>query len=227
MHLIIAAGLVLALLFGPAVWVRRVMARHSKPANRYPGTGGELARHLLDRLGLHGVKVEATEQGDHYDPEAKAVRLTQDKLNGRSLTAMTVAAHEVGHAVQDYDGYAAFHWRGRLVRASTVAEKVGGGMLVALPVVILITRVPATGLLFLAAGLLSLGAATIVHLVTLPVELDASFGRALPLLDKGRYLKPEDRPAARRILTAAAMTYVAASLTSLLNIWRWMRLARR
>ena len=106
--MILAIVIVIALLcivvFGPSIWVSRVIDRYSVPADRYSGTGADLARHLLDRHGLHAVTVEPTEHGDHYDPEAKAVRLTEDKFGGRSLTAITVAAHEVGHAVQDHQG---------------------------------------------------------------------------------------------------------------------------
>jgi Zn-dependent membrane protease YugP len=80
----------------------------------YPGTGAELARHLLDRFDMKHIKVETTERGDHYDPETKAVRLTPDKFSGKSLTAVTVAAHEVGHAIQDHTGYS----RSRSVRGS-------------------------------------------------------------------------------------------------------------
>jgi Zn-dependent membrane protease YugP len=95
------------------------------------------------------------------------------------------------------------------------------------PIVMMITRIPSTGILFALLGLLSIGSATLVHLVTLPVELDASFGKALPILQQGEYIKAEDEMAIRRILKAAALTYVAASLASLLNIWRWLALLRR
>jgi Zn-dependent membrane protease YugP len=95
-----------------------------------------------------------------------------------------------------------------------------------LPVMLVITRVPHVGLLFLLAGIMSLGLSTLLHLITLPVELDASFSRALPRLEKGNYLHDVDYPHARRLLKAAAYTYVAGSLMSVLNIWRWIRLGR-
>src|SRR5574339_345193 len=95
----------LALTIVPGLWVQSVMRRYSQPANRYPHTGGQTARHLLDALGLRNVATEITDRGDHYDPLAKAVRLTVDNFNGRSLTAVTVAAHEVGHALQDARGF--------------------------------------------------------------------------------------------------------------------------
>ncbi len=224
--LIIGGVLLLALIYGPSLWVRRVMARHRTPTDRYPGTGAELARHLLKRLDLPQVTVESTEQGDHYDPMAKAVRLSPDNHDGRHLTAVTVAAHEVGHALQDAIGYQPLVWRTRLARIASRAQRVGGFLLLAIPILLILTRVPASALMLLVAGLASVGLAVLVHLITLPTEFDASFRRALPLLESG-YLKPEDRPAARRILAAAALTYVAAALMSVFNIWVWLRMLLR
>ena len=117
MALLLMIVVLLALVFGPGLWVRRVIERYSKPADRYAGTGAQLARYLLDKLGMQHVTVETTDQGDHYDPAAKAVRLTLDKYEGRSLTAITVAAHEVGHAQQDAEGTVAMRARAFLVTA--------------------------------------------------------------------------------------------------------------
>ena len=227
MALVIVIVVFLALLFGPAIWVRRVLERYSLPADRYPGTGQQLARELLDANGLGSVAVEATDQGDHYDPEAKVVRLTPDKFDGRSLTAITVAAHEVGHAVQDHTDYGPLRMRTRLVKATRRVEKLGAAILVVSPFLGAITRVPSIGLVTLAAGLATLGTAALVHFVTLPTEIDASFGRALPMLERHKILKRVDRPHARKLLTAAALTYVASALMSLLNIARWLAILRR
>lgn len=218
---------VLVVVFGPGLWVNRVLDRYSVPADRYSGTGGALARHLLDSHGLQHVQVEATDQGDHYDPEARVVRLTEDKFAGRSLTAITVAAHEVGHALQDHEGYAPLRLRTRMVKATRGIEKIGAGILVIAPFLGVVTRAPGLSLLTFAAGLVTLGTAAVVHFVTLPTEFNASFARALPILDEHRILKPVDRPHARRLLTAAALTYVSASLMSLLNIARWLAILRR
>jgi Zn-dependent membrane protease YugP len=201
MTVIIFIIAIAAIIFGPGLWVRRVLERYSVPADRYSGTGAQLARHLLDKHGLTDVVVESTPDGDHYDPEAKAVRLTPDKFDGRSLTAITVAAHEVGHALQDHEGYAPLKIRSQLVRASRNIEKLGAGVL--------------------------LISSTLVHFATLPTEFNASFARALPMLDEYRILKTPDRRHARRLLKAAALTYVSASLMSLLNIARWWAILRR
>ena len=91
MHIVIIILLLIALIVGPGIWVKRVLERYSLPDDRYSGTGSDLARHLLDLHGLEQVDVEPSTEGDHYDPENKAVRLTDDKFNGRSLTAITVA----------------------------------------------------------------------------------------------------------------------------------------
>lgn len=219
--------LALAIVFGPGIWVKRVLARYSEPADRYTGTGAQLARHLLDRNDLSSVKVEQTEAGDHYDPDARAVRLTPDKYNGRSLTAITVAAHEVGHALQDHGNYGPLRWRTRLVKATRGIERIGAGVLLISPFLGLITRVPSIGLLTFAAGFITLGTSAVIHFVTLPTEFNASFARALPMLDEHRVLKTVDRPHARKLLTAAALTYVSASLMSLLNIARWLMILRR
>ena len=97
--------LVLAMVYLPQVWVQQVLARYNRhPEDNFPGNGAELARHLLNRFDLDDVKVERTDLGDHYDPQARAVRLTADKYEGRSLTAITVAAHECGHALQHAAG---------------------------------------------------------------------------------------------------------------------------
>ena len=219
--------LIAAVVFGPGLWVQRVLQRYSHPADRYSGTGAQLARKLLDARGLTDVSVESTPEGDHYDPENKAVRLTEDKFNGRSLTAITVAAHEVGHAIQDHEGYVPLRVRSQLVRASRGVEKLGAGVLMVSPFIGALTRAPGLSLLMFGAGLLTLGTSTLIHFATLPTEFDASFGRALPMLDEHRILKSVDRSHARRLLRAAALTYVAASLMSLLNIARWWAILRR
>ena len=227
MHLLLTVIFILALVFGPGIWVRKVMSRYSSPEDRYDGTGGELARHLLDSQDLQHVKVEETPKGDHYDPQEKVIRLTPEKLNGHSLTAITVAAHEVGHALQDARGYAPLKIRTQLIMLTQPVQRLGAGILMAAPLIGVLTRAPQVSLLMVLGGFMSLGATTLVHLVTLPTELDASFNRALPLLEKGNVLKSVDLPHARRLLKAAALTYLSASLASLLNIARWWALLTR
>ncbi len=216
----------LALIFLPQVWVRGAIARHSKPRDDFPGTGGELARHLLDEAGLQSVKVEQTTGGDHYDPRDKTVRLSTANHDGRSLSAVAIAAHEVGHALQDADGYGPLKVRTRFAGTVQKIEKVGGVIMLATPMIAAITRAPSIIAFELAAGLLVLLSSVAFHLITLPVELDASFGRALPILKSGKYLDNKDLPAASHVLKAAAFTYISVALVSLLDIARWLRLLR-
>jgi Zn-dependent membrane protease YugP len=227
MYLLVFGLLILGIVFLPGIWVQRVLTRYSQPEDRYAGSGAQLARHLLNQYGLQSVKVEETKEGDHYDPNEKAVRLTPDKYAGHSLTAITVAAHEVGHALQDKEGYKPLKYRSHLVKATQKFEKLGAAILMISPFIGAITRVPGIGIIMFLAGLMTLGTSTLVHLITLPTEIDASFNRALPMLEKGNVLKKVDERHARRILKAAAFTYVSASLMSLLNIARWFAILRR
>lgn len=230
MHIVlIIIGLLLgvALLFGPQLWTSHILKRYSNHNESYPGTGGELAQHLLQRLNLVDVKVEPTDQGDHYDPADRTVRLTPDKFDGKSLTAIVVSAHEVGHAVQHHINYRPFRLRQQLATVALWSQKLGAVVLMALPLLSLLSHSPVVGLIMLLAGIASFGMGTLVHLVTLPVEWDASFKRALPMLHAGEYIAKSEQRAAQRILTAAALTYVAGSLASLLNLGRWLAILRR
>jgi hypothetical protein len=213
----------LALIVLPQLWVRSVLRRHSAPRPTFPGTGGEFARHLLDGMKLSHVKVEETGEGDHYDPIAKAVRLKAEHSHGKSLTAIVIAAHEVGHAMQDMTDYGPLKTRTRLAPFVGYIQTAGPVLLVAMSVLGVALRHPAVAALGIAVLVLMNLSIVILHAVTLPVEFDASFKRALPLLRDGRYLEGKDLAAAQHILSAAAYTYVAAALMSLLNIARWIR----
>lgn len=222
--LILLVFIALALL--PQMWIRNVMKRHSGERDDFPGTGGELARHLLDAMKLNGVKVEETNLGDHYDPADKTVRLLPQHLNGKSLSAIVIAAHEVGHAMQDATGFAPLKARTRIARHAQKIQTVGLAVMLAAPFVLALTRAPHALLFEIAAGLMIMGLPILMHAVTLPVEFDASFNRALPILKNGGYIKDEDVPAARELLRAAAFTYVASAAWSLLNVAYWLRLLR-
>lgn len=100
-------------------------------------------------------------------------------------------------------------------------------MMLMVPLLAMITRVPSTGLLMFVGGFATLCIPLVVHLLTLPTEFDASFNRALPILSSGEYIPREDIPAARKILLACALTYVVNALVGLLNVWRWIRILRR
>jgi Zn-dependent membrane protease YugP len=222
--ILLGAALFLGLIFGPQYWVRQVMRKHAAPREDYPGTGGELARHLLDEAGLQSVTVEKIAAGDHYSPAEKVVRLSKDNFDGKSITAVAVAAHEVAHAVQDRDGYRPLQLRQKLVGYAHTIEMTGSILLMATPLVFALVRSPVVLAVELVAGLGILASTVVIHAVTLPTEFDASFNRALPALSG--YIHRDDLPAARQVLKAAAFTYLSAALVSLLDIARWIRLLR-
>ena len=226
MLILISLGVALlaGLIFGPQFWIKWVMAKHAVEQPEFPGTGGELARHLLDKAGLELVKLERTDGGDHYSPADKAVRLSAKNFDGKSVTAVSVAAHEVGHALQHKDNYGPLMMRQKLAGTCIMIERTGGILMMATPFVFALTRSPVVLVAEIILALGILASTVVIHIFTLPTEYDASFKRALPILES--YLRPEDMPGARRVLKAAAYTYVASALVSILDMARWLRILR-
>ena len=209
-----------ALVIGPRLWVRHVMGKHAEENEAITQTASEFARTLLDQHDLPGVKVELTDTGDHYDPSSRSVRLARDKYDSRSLAALTTAAHEVAHALQHATGYEPFAWRARLVRVAHFTGQAGTVLLLAVPAASLVSRKPLPPALIGVAALSMLGTGVAAQLATLPTELDASFQRALPMLQG--VLPEENLGDAREILVACSMTYVASSLAGVIHIWPWV-----
>jgi len=211
----------LALVFGPRLWVGRVLKRYDR--RDLPGglSARDLARELLDKHRLQTVKVESTDVGDHYDPIAKAVRLGRDKIDRSTLTALTTAAHEVSHALQDASHYGPFIWRSRLVKVAQRAGEVGAVLFVAVPLAAYLTPYRLPPVWIGTAILTILGTGVVAQVAALPSELDASFGRALPMLTNG-YINEQEGQAARRILLACSLTYIASSLVAVLHVWPWI-----
>jgi Zn-dependent membrane protease YugP len=219
---------IVAAVFAPKLWVRHVMGRHSAEIPGMPGTGAELAVHLVEKFKLDGVSVEMTgENQDHFDPSTRTVRLSPGNYNGKSLTAVAVAAHEVGHAIQYDRNERLITLRTRFAPFARLAERIGVMAFMIMPVVTAVTRMPHAAGIMIAAGLLCMLTAVVFHLLTLPVELDASFNKALPILSEGQFVAPNEEPAVRSVLKAAAFTYVAAALADLLSLWRWLMILRR
>jgi Zn-dependent membrane protease YugP len=213
-------------LFGPHLWAKHVLDKHNRQ-EYFSGTGFDLARMVLERLKLNDVTVEVTDTGDHYDPVGKTIRLTRQICDRKTLTAVVVAAHEVGHAIQDHTGYKPLKTRTRMIGTAQKLERFGAVIMMGVPVLAALTRAPSVGILMFLGGFATLCIPVLVHFLTLPTEFDASFNRALPMLSSGSYIPPEDIPAAKKILLACALTYVSNSLIGLLNVWRWIRLLRR
>ena len=216
------------MLFLPQIWVRSVMKKYARNVDSLPGTGGQLAEHLVNRFEMGHVQIEQTEEGnDHYDPKNKTIRLSEVNLNGQSLTAVAVATHEFSHALQDKTNYRLLKIRTYLAKFTSIAEKIASFLLVSSPMLAILTKSPLVAIGMLLPGFMIMGLPVLLHLVTLPVEFDASFNRALPILKEGNYLPRSAIPAVHKILTAAALTYFAASLASLLNFYRWIAILRR
>ena len=227
MFLSIGLLILLAMIFGPSLWVKFVMKRYSKEKPEMPGTGGELAKHLIERFTLKDVKVEVTELGDHYDPVEKKVRLLREHYESKSLTAVAIAAHEVGHAIQDQQGDKRLATRTKMIPVADKVARWSAAVISLSPVIGIITRHPMPFSLVLLLGLSGFIARMMVHAVTLPIEFDASFAKALPVLREGRYVSQSDEVAVNRILRAAALTYVSAALADILNLGRWIAILLR
>lgn len=227
MHLIILGTLIVLLIFGPQWWVRSTLRRYGKERSDLQGTGGELAEHLVERFNLEGVSVQEGGPGeDYYNPENRVVSLSPDHYHSKSLAAVAVATHEVGHALQHKQQHKGFMRRQKRIKLAATIERVSAMALLVTPVVFLLTRIPQSTLLTLLMGGAGMLASLWVQFMNLPVELDASFNKAMPILAEG-YLSGEDLPSARKVLQAAAFTYVAGALASLLNLGRWIAILRR
>ena len=222
MLLVIGVLIVIALIFGPSLWVKFVMRRYSSEKPEMPGTGGELAQHLIERFSLNDVKVEVTELGDHYDPIEKKVRLSKENYESKSLTAIAIAAHEVGHAIQDQQGDRRLAIRTKMVPIIDKVARLSAVIISLSPIIGIITRHPMPFSLLLLLGLSGFIARMMVHAVTLPIEFDASFSKALPLLREGEYISQSNEKAVGHVLRAAALTYVSAALADILNLGRWI-----
>ena len=133
-------ALLLLAVFVPSFWVRWVMRRHAGDISDMPGTGGELAEHLIERFELEGVGAEMTELGDHYDPQSKMVRLSDENWRGKSLTAVAIAAHEVGHAIQHHQNDARLNARTKLVPIVNLVGQISVGIVAVAPIIGLVTR---------------------------------------------------------------------------------------
>ena len=216
------------LLTGPSLWVRWVMYRYRINLPSIPGTGAELANHLAKRFEIDGLVIEETGNlQDHFDPSAPAIRLSPDNFNGRSLTAVAVAAHEIGHAIQWSRKETVFRLRTRYVPIARKLQQIGIVLVSLSPILGIITRHPIGIAGPILGGVVAAIAGAATYLIVLPEEWDASFNKALPLLLEGDYISQQQEPAVRRILKAAALTYAASALFSVLAIWRWLPLLLR
>ena len=223
---IITLMLVIASLF-PGFWVRYVMRKYHAEVPDLPGTGGELAGHLIKKFELSSSLEETTEGNDCYDPVSDTVRLSPSNFRNKSLTAVAVASHEVGHAIQFSRQEPISQLRGKYIPISFTLRKIGTFLLMALPIVTILLKSPVAIGIFIGLSLLMQLLGVLMYLIVLPEEWDASFNKALPILVDGEYLENHQLVAVQKVLKAAALTYFAAALADLLNIGRWFLILRR
>jgi Zn-dependent membrane protease YugP len=194
--------------------------RYSKVASGRGLTGAQAARRLLDSAGLRHVEIEMVggRLSDHYDPRTKVLRLSQDVGGSASLAALGVAAHETGHAMQDATGYAPMRVRSGLVPVANLGSSLG-------IILFMIGLFMGGSSLLINLGIVLFSAAVLFTLVTLPVEFNAS-SRALGLLTNQGVLVSSEIDGAKKVLNAAALTYVAAALMAILQLVRLVLISR-
>jgi len=210
---------------GAALWVRSSYSKYSKKPSASGLSGAQTARMILDRNNLTNVKVEpvAGQLTDHYDPRSKVVRLSEDNFRGNSIAGVSVAAHECGHAIQDATGYVPMKLRAGLFPIVNFAGQLWFPLFF---LAIIMGVGTATGHLFIQLAVLAFAGVLAFHVITLPVEINAST-RAYGILTRYGILSREEAGGTRRVLTAAAFTYIAAALTSLLTLLYLLLLSRQ
>ena len=218
--------LIFLLVYGPFLWVKYILWKFNKQIEDMPGTGSELAKHFIDRFKLDGVRVEKGNIGDnHYDPSGRIVCLSPDIFDGKSLTSIAVAAHEIGHAIQFAKNEPVTKLRNKYLNKAQTIKKIGIFILMSIPFVGLIFKVPHLAFLTAGVGIFTMLVSVLMYAAILPEEYDASFNKALPILEEG-YVPKENLPAIRQILRACAYTYVAGALADVIRLWRWLVLKR-
>jgi Zn-dependent membrane protease YugP len=207
-----------------ALWVRSSYSKYSKQMSASGLTGAQTARMILDRNNLSNVRVEpvAGQLTDHYDPMRKVVRLSEGNFSKPSIAAVSVAAHECGHAIQDASGYLPMKLRSGLFPIVNFAGQLWFPLFF---LAIIMGIGSATGQLFIQLAVLAFAGVLAFHVVTLPVEINAST-RAYGILTRYGILSRGEADGTKRVLGAAAFTYIAAALTSLLTLLYLLMLSR-
>ena len=216
--LLVVPALILSVI--AQIQVKTTFRRYQSVASRSGLTAAQACRLILDRNSLQNIGVEtvAGELTDHYDPRARVIRLSASVASSTSVAAIGVAAHEAGHAVQYQQNYFPIRVRAAIIPITQIGTSIAPLLLIA-------------GLLFsyqplVSVGLLGFFLMVVFQLVTLPVEFNASH-RALAALSEGGLMDPTEIAQTRKVLSAAAMTYVAALFSSVLQLLRLMLLTRR
>ena len=201
--------------------VKSAYARGNRYRPQSGLSGAEAARRVLEANGLHDVQIERAKSwlGDHYDPRSRVVRLSPEVHDGRTLSALGIAAHEVGHALQQATAYAPLAIRNNLVPLASVGPNLAIGMII-LGMFITAFKV------LIPVGIVLFTVFVMVQVINLPVEFNASRRARAVLLNNGMISHQEDRVVGQ-VLNAAAMTYVAATITAILHLLYWVMVASR
>lgn len=204
--------------------VKSTYAKYSRVENKRGITGAQTARYILEGYGID-IPVERIggTLTDHYDPSSRVLRLSSGVYDGTDLAALGVAAHEVGHAIQHNRGYAPLSIRNGFYPLCAIGDQFGPYLVL---IGIVIGGAGSFSYYIMMAGILLFAFAVFFSLVTLPVEFDAS-NRAIKILDKGGFLDQEELDGAKKVLSAAALTYVAAAVSAILTLLRLLMLAQR
>jgi len=217
--LVIGIGMVLSI--WASMKTKGTFHKYSEYTTRSRMTGAQVAEAILRDNNINDVQIVPIKGNltDHYDPRSKVLRLSEGVFGSTSMSAAGVAAHEVGHAIQHAQGYAPLKFRSAWVPVANI----GGGlsMFVLMGALFMGGAATVMGSKLALAGVLLFATTTLFTLVTLPVEFDAS-RRALATLKRGSYLAPDELTGAKKVLDAAALTYVAAFVTSALTLLYWM-----
>lgn len=209
----------------PVIWLNYVFHKNDQILINMPFTGLEFGKLILKDYGLTEVKIEQSLNVDHYDLLEKKVKVTQERLSKKSLTAISIVCHEIGHAIQHKEKYKALEQRTSLVRNTAWISQIGSSiLLIGIPTILATGYYPLIKVCLLLA-LLSLLIGVMVHLITLEVELDASFNKALPILIEK--VPPEYHDSCKSILRAAAFTYVIGVVRNFVSLrFIWLMLSR-
>jgi len=209
---------IMVLGFIASSWVKRTYQRHSQVRNANGLSGVDVARRILSGAGLSDVTIQVIdgELSDNYDPRTKTLNLSRDVATGTSVAAEAVVAHEIGHALQDHQGFFAMRLRSGLVPAANLGSQ-AGPLIVIAGLLLSVFTGSVFGFYVAVAGLLLFAAVVLFQLITTPVELDAS-RRALRLLAENGVIYPEEQQGARRMLRAAAFTYWVALFGAVLTL---------
>ena len=201
--------------------VSRAYSRYSRVPNITGMTGRQAARRILDANGLGHVPIEmvAGKLSDHYDPSRDVMRLSAEVYNGNSIAAVSIAAHESGHAIQDGTSYAFLKFRNAIAPVVNLASTASWPLIFIGLIIIWSGRNFAIGDMIFDLGVIFFLAVILFHVVTLPVELNASRRAVVQLVDLG-IINSNEKKGARKVLSAAAMTYIAALATAVANLVR-------